>query len=54
MDGRVLQEALIGGATRPDKAVKTVLTSQNAAGRQTHLSVTDFAGVRYLNRAWVE
>ena len=52
IDGRVLEEALVGGAD--DRASnETVLTSSNP-GRRSHLSVTDYLGHRYLNRAWAD
>lgn len=68
IDGRVLDEALAGGAlaggalaggtasdTPAGAAARQVrLTSDNAAGRRTHLSAVEFGGTRYLNRAWAE
>lgn len=54
LDGRVLSESFDGSdqsATIPDEQI---LTSQNDEGAVTHLSVTTYAGTRYLNRAWVE
>lgn len=67
-DGRVLYEALNHG--RPDKgsldtasandtdteqSVKhSELCATNSNGSTTRLSLTDYYGVRYLNRAWVE
>ena len=55
IDGRALVEALPGHDAAPgDEASDLLLCSANAAGRRTHLSVTEYRGVRYLNRAWVE
>jgi hypothetical protein len=54
IDGRVLEEALRGGSEPAETAVtETVLTSRNARGPLTHLSYSEYAGTRYLNRAWV-
>jgi predicted AlkP superfamily pyrophosphatase or phosphodiesterase len=55
IDGRVLCEALTGYDQNPEDAARELLlASTNAAGRRTHLSVTEYRGARYLNRAWVE
>jgi len=55
IDGRALAEALSGHDAGPgDQARDLLLSSTNAAGRRTHLSVTEYQGARYLNRAWVE
>jgi len=55
IDGRVLTEALTGHDQGPEDAARELLlASTNAAGRRTRLSVTEFRGTRYLNRAWVE
>ncbi|MEM9359877.1 MAG: alkaline phosphatase family protein [Pseudomonadota bacterium] len=53
VDGRVLAEAFLDGDAPAEWQDRT-LVAQNSAGVRTHLSVTDMAGVRYLNRAWVE
>jgi len=46
---------LAGDDDGPEDAAREVLlASTNAAGRRTRLSVTEFRGARYLNRAWVE
>ncbi|MEM8970568.1 MAG: alkaline phosphatase family protein [Pseudomonadota bacterium] len=52
VDGRVLAEAFVGGDLPAEWQDKT-LVAQNSTGVRTHLSVTDMAGIRYLNRAWV-
>jgi arylsulfatase A-like enzyme len=54
IDGRVLGEALIGGDAPKGAPREIVLTSGNKAGRRTHLSVREYGGTRYLNRAWAE
>jgi arylsulfatase A-like enzyme len=53
IDGRALAEALSGhdqGSAHQARELR--LSSTNAAGRRTHLSVTEYRGVRYLDRAW--
>jgi hypothetical protein len=51
----VLAEALAGDDDDPeDVARELLLSSTNPAGRRTRLSVTEYRGARYLNRAWVE
>ncbi|MGH1484313.1 MAG: alkaline phosphatase family protein [Geminicoccales bacterium] len=52
IDGRVLQEALIGELERTTVAEKR--QTINALNGQTLLSVTDLGTQRYLNRAWVK
>ena len=52
IDGRVLDEALPDGGADAAPS-ETVLSSTNA-GRQSHLSVTDHRGHRYLNRSWAD
>ncbi len=53
IDGRALAEALSGQREDPeDEARELLLSSTNASGRRTHLSVTEYRGARYLNRAW--
>jgi arylsulfatase A-like enzyme len=55
IDGRVLVEALSGHGDEPQAQARDLLmSSTNAAQRRTHLSVTEYGGARYLNRAWTE
>ena len=55
IDGRALAEALSGHDQAPeDEARELLLSSTNASGRRTHLSVTEYRGARYFNRAWAE
>jgi arylsulfatase A-like enzyme len=55
IDGRALAEALPGHDGGPEGGARDLLlSSTNASGRRTHLSVTEYRGARYLNRAWVE
>ena len=54
IDGRVLDEALAGGGDEAGEARDLVLSSTNLLQRRTHLSVTEYGGARYLNRAWVQ
>jgi phosphonoacetate hydrolase len=54
IDGRVLAEALAGGGDAVGEAQELVLSSTNPSQRRTHLSVTEYGGSRYLNRAWVQ
>ena len=52
IDGRALIEALSGQGEGPENGARELLlSSTNAAGRRTHLSVTEYCGARYLNRA---
>ncbi len=53
LDGRVLREALDSESDEMDFE-PTEIVAQNSLGPKTHVSVTDYHGVRYLNRAWVE
>ncbi len=54
-DGRVLHEAMLAPSRLPDQAApsEATIVAQNSRGPKTHLSFTEFGGVRYLNRAWV-
>ena len=54
VDGRVLVEALPADDRPEHQARDLLVSSTNASGRRTHLSVTEYRGVRYLNRAWAE
>jgi arylsulfatase A-like enzyme len=54
IDGRVLGEALADGGSLVGAAREVRLSSDNDAQPRTHLSVTEYQGARYLNRAWVE
>ena len=53
IDGRVLGEALAGGTGDVAPEAQTI-TSENTAGRRSHLSFTEHQGTRYLNRAWAD
>ena len=54
-DGRVLEEALLANEDKTiDDWRETTLSATNSSGSKTYLSFTDYCGVRYLNRAWVE
>jgi len=53
-DGRVLDEALSSVEDDPQKWQETTVVSSNSFGVKTHLSVSEYRGSRYLNRAWVE
>jgi len=54
-DGRVLGEALLSTQDQlVDNARESMIVSTNPTGVKTHLSVSDYRGVRYLNSAWVE
>jgi len=54
-DGRFLSEAINGTPeTATAAGSETIVTSQNTVGPKTYLSFTEFAGVRYLNHAWVK
>lgn len=54
MDGRVLSEALANTDVGPaDPVREEVLSARNDRGPVSHVSVSGFGGVRYLNRAWV-
>jgi arylsulfatase A-like enzyme len=54
MDGRVLHEALREGKQEAAAPETQVISSSGGPGPASHLSVTDYAGTRYLNRAWRE
>ena len=59
IDGRALFEALSAhgpgkGGEPHAKARDIVMSSTNPSQRRTHLSVSEYRGVRYLNRAWAE
>jgi hypothetical protein len=55
IDGRVLTEAMSGREADPQaEAREIVMCSANTTQRQTLLSVTEYDGARYLNRAWAE
>ena len=54
-DGRVLEEALLTNEDkRIDDSLETTSGATNSSGSKTYLSFTDYCGVRYLHRAWVE
>ena len=54
IDGRVLREALReNDESATLEVVEHVYSSSNANGLASHLSVSEFGGSRYLNRAWV-
>ena len=53
IDGRVLTEALVRWQV-DGLGDETVISVHGRSGRESHLSVTEFNGTRYLNRAWVE
>ncbi len=54
IDGRVLAEAVLGRDDPQGEARKLQISSSNLAQKRTHLSVTEYQGVRYLDRAWAE
>jgi arylsulfatase A-like enzyme len=55
IDGRALAEALSDRDEGPEvQARDLLLSSTNASGRRTHLSVTEYRGARYLNCAWAD
>jgi len=59
IDGRVLSEALAEENSQrrvglEAEARDILMSSTNAAQRRTCLSVTEYRGARYLNRAWAE
>lgn len=54
-DGRVLHEALSSTVDKSDDTRQdTTLVSTNLTGVKTHLSLSNYNGVKYLNSAWVE
>lgn len=55
IDGRVLHEALReSSGTDGGPPREQILSSTGSGEAATHLSFTEFAGARYLNRAWRE
>jgi hypothetical protein len=63
IDGRALTEALTeafsghgpGQGGEPQAQARDILVSStNPSQRRTHLSVSEYRGARYLNRAWAE
>jgi arylsulfatase A-like enzyme len=54
IDGRILAEALAGAGGTQGEENDFTLSSTNLSQRRTHLSVSEYAGARYLNRAWVQ
>jgi len=55
IDGRILHEALRNGPDEQSiEIAEKTYSSSNDRGPVTHLSVSEVAGTKYINQAWVE
>jgi phosphonoacetate hydrolase len=54
IDGRVLSEAFVDGPDPDEVEIsEKKLSSANAEGPKTYLSITEVGGTGYINRAWI-